>query len=205
MTEQTRSRFAIRKLENCAGWHLTDYQSLVRDALDSLAELEVVTEEVKRKWPLPLGETIREPEQYPEIRKLAGARDRLSIMTLMFSAMAVEGFLNYYGVLRIGETNYVRHFERLSIAGKLSLLLLVCDGIAIREDDTLLVSLRALTTVRNALVHPKAKEMEGYVPAEHRNGRPVPDAARDAVRNMKKFFTDFLITVPEAKHLLPDL
>ncbi len=84
-------------------------------------------------------------------------------------------------------------------------MLLVCDGIAIREDDALFVSLRALTTVRNALVHPKAKEMEGYVPAELRNGRPVPDAARDAVINMKKFFAEFLIAVPDAKFLLTDL
>jgi hypothetical protein len=201
----TRVPFAIRRLEDCIGWHLTDYQSLIRDATDSLAELELITEEVKQKWPLSLGETIRNAQEYPEIRTLAARRDRLSIGTLIFSAMAVEAFLNYYGVLRMGEKAYRKHFERLSGADKLSVLLLVCDRIAIGEDDALFDSLRALTTVRNTLVHPKAKEMKGYVPAELRNGLPVPNAARNAVKNMKKFFGDFLAAVPAAKHVLPDL
>jgi len=124
MSKETRSPFKIRNVKDSTGWYSSDYLSLARDAIESLAELEAVTEEVKQNWPLPLGETIREPRLYPEIKVLAARRDRLSMATLIFSAMAVEAFLNYYGVLRIGEAAYTKHFERrLSMVEKLSALL----------------------------------------------------------------------------------
>ena len=205
MSKETRSPFKIRNVKDSTGWYSSDYLSLARDAIESLAELEAVTEEVKQNWPLPLGETIREPRLYPEIKVLAARRDRLSMATLIFSAMAVEAFLNYYGVLRIGEAAYTKHFERrLSMVEKLSVLLLVCDGIAISGNDELLVSIRTLTNVRNSVVHPKTKEMDSYVPGELRDGLPVPDAAREAVKSMKQFFIDFVRAVPDAEHMLPE-
>ena len=54
--------------------------------------------------------------------------------------MAVEGFLNYYGVVRFGEPEYKRNFERLGLVPKLRALLLFCDSIALDDTDPLIQS-----------------------------------------------------------------
>jgi hypothetical protein len=54
-------------------------------------------------------------------------RDLLSDAVKIFSAMAVGAFLNYYGVVRLGEDECASHFERLGLVPKLRTLLLVCD------------------------------------------------------------------------------
>lgn len=204
MSAQTRKPYAIRSLDEAVGVYLSNLRVFVRRARESLIELEAVAAEVKQKWPLPLNETIKDPCKYPAVEKLTFKRDFLSDSVLIFSAMAVEGFLNYYGVVRLGETEYKRNFERLSLDRKLRALLLFCDSIALDDTDPLIAALTDLAQMRNSLVHPKTREVTGYLPAESRGGMPVPDAAREAVTNMDTFFQEFLIAVPKATHLVPD-
>jgi hypothetical protein len=82
--------------------------------------------------------------------------------------------------------------------------LLFCDSIALDDTDPLIVVLTSLAQTRNSLVHPKTKEVTGYLPAESRAGVLIPDAAREAMTNMDTFFKKFLIAVPKATHLVPD-
>ena len=44
-----------------------------------------------------------------------GERDALADSIVLFSAMAVEAFINYYGVVRLGEQQFNAHFERLRL------------------------------------------------------------------------------------------
>jgi hypothetical protein len=120
MSAQTRKPYAIRSLDEAVGVYLSNLRIFVRRARESLVELEAVATEVKQKWPLPLGETVKDPSQYPEVEKLTFKRDFLSDSVLIFSVMAVESFLNYYGVVRFGEPEYKRNFERLGLVPKLS-------------------------------------------------------------------------------------
>jgi hypothetical protein len=117
--------------------------------------------------------------------------------------MAVEGFLNYYGVVRMGEAEFARNFERLGLAAKLRALLLFCDSIRIADDDPLLTAVSNLTQYRNALVHPKTKETKSNI-GSLRDGPLIPEAAQDAVAAMDAFFKEFEVAVPKAKHLIPD-
>jgi len=48
-------------------------------------------------------------------------------------------------------------------------------------------------------------ELTGYVPAEEQSGDKIPEAAREAVTDMEKFFREFVMTVPDATHLIPPL
>lgn len=66
-------------------------------------------------------------------------------------------------------------------------------------------TLNRIAQRRNTLVHAKAMELTGYVPAEEQSGDKIPEAAREAVTDMEKFFREFVMTVPDATHLIPPL
>jgi hypothetical protein len=195
-----RKPYGIRSLDDAVGLYVSNVHVFVRRAKELLAELETLAVEIKQKWPLAPGETIERPSEYPDIAKLAFKRDFLSDSVLMFSAMAVEGFLNYYGVVRLGELEYTRNFARLRLVPKLRILLLFCDGISVDDGDPMIAALSRLAQMRNSLVHPKTKELRG---SESRDGPLIPEAAQEAVANMDSFFHEFLVTVPKAEHLIP--
>ena len=58
-------------------------------------------------------------------------------MVRIYAAMAVEGFLNFYGVLRLGQNVFDEHFERLGLVPKVRALLLVCDQLDVSQQDPL--------------------------------------------------------------------
>ena len=203
MASITRSAFSLRPHDVIGAW-TSDDRRHVESAEQLLLELEAVSAQVVEQWPLPIGETVQNAEaDHPELYALVRKRDRISDSVRIFAALAVEGFLNYYGVVRLGEEAFNAHFERLGLIPKLRALLLVCDSIAISSDDPLCHLLSQLANARNSLAHPKAKEYPGYVPAEERSGVSIPQAARDSVSAMRSFFEQFVFLVPKSKHLVP--
>jgi hypothetical protein len=72
--------------------------------------------------------------------------------------MAAEALLNFYGVVRLGETFYKRNLERMSIIPKLELLIAICDNKLLPKDAEISLVLRRVSERRNALVHPKPRE-----------------------------------------------
>ncbi len=203
MSTTTRSAFTLRPHEATGSW-ASDDRRHAESARQLLTELETVCEEVLNRWPLPHGQTVWNAEaEFPEFYALVRKRDRLCDSVRIFAAMAVEGFLNYYGVVRLGEEAFNTHFERMGLIPKLRALLLVCDSVSVSASDPLVRLLEQVAKGRNALVHPKAKEFPGYIPAEDRPGVPIPGAARQAVEDMDSFFDEFVTLVPASKHLAP--
>lgn len=199
----TRKPFSVRPHATAGAWTTDDCRH-AESARQLLAEAEAVCGEVNAAWPLPLNETVKDAEaDHPALYDLVRKRDRLCDAVRIFSAMAVEGFLNYYGVVRLGEEEFNAHFERMGIVPKLRALLLVCDSVSVASSDPLVKALEKVANGRNALVHPKAKELPGYVPAEERPGVPIPKAAQDAVQAMDEFFREFVALVPASAHLVP--
>jgi hypothetical protein len=80
------------------------------------------------------------------------------VSAILFACMAIEAFINNYGVRRLGEEYFRKNLERIGITEKFSLLLLACHGLLTEKSDSPLVGLRAMFDTRNQLVHPKAKE-----------------------------------------------
>jgi hypothetical protein len=113
--------------------------------------------------------------------------------------MAVEGYLNFYGVLRLGQQAFNDHFERLGSAAKLRALLLVCDGLEVARDAPIVKLLERISKVRNDLAHPKAREVEGDMATHQRARVPVPETAKAAVQAMEDFFDAFIDAVPAAQ------
>jgi hypothetical protein len=169
-----------------------------------LAEVEALATEVTNLWPVKAGDALQDHEHsHPELWRLARLRDRTSDSVRIFAAMAVEGYLNWYGVFRLGESVFNQHFERLGLVPKLRLLLLVCDRIQVNEADPVVRALSALAETRNALVHPKAREVISDPMKHTRTGTKIPEVAREAVANMDRFCSEFVVIVPDAKAYIP--
>lgn len=93
------------------------------------------------------------PAEFPN------ALEFFSDSAVIASAMAVEGFLNLYGVIRLGELFYHDNFERLSPPQKVAALLGTCCGVLIDNDNELIQVTRRIFGRRNALVHPKSRDL----------------------------------------------
>ena len=115
----------------------------------------------------------------------------LSDSAIIFAAMAVESFLNMYGTIRLGEEFYSRNYERLSPSQKVSALLATCCDVLLEPRDEILTVVAHLFERRNALVHPKTREVkprQGVFP----KATPLLPAAREAVQAMRRFNELFL-------------
>jgi hypothetical protein len=201
MSDTTRQVFQVHPHDRSGTWEANDgrYRNY---AHEMLTELERLCEDVQLNWLQEIGPALKDKRLHPEQWGRVRMRDRTSDTVRIYAAMAVEGFLNFYGVLRIGQDLYDDHFERLGIVPKLRKLLLVCDGLNIPKNDPLCLDLDCLAQSRNALVHPKTKEILGNPSAHQRSFTKIPEKARESVAAMENFFTGFINVVPAAKPYL---
>ncbi|MBU1733659.1 MAG: hypothetical protein KJ692_00280 [Verrucomicrobia bacterium] len=168
-----------------------------------LAELELVISEVNRQWPKSLSESVKEDETTKAHWRLARKRDLLSDSVKVFSAMSVEAFLNFYGVLRLGSRQFDRKLELLGPVAKLKKLFELCDNITLTDNDAIVQVLDRIAKLRNRQVHPVAVKVSGYLPAEERGGDKIPEVAKEAVADMILFFQEFGKCQPNVAHHLP--
>lgn len=194
--------FELRS-HDALGYFLTDAPRYRRTAEEQLLELEGLHVAIQEAWPIPFGETVRDSSQYPELRDMVRRRNILCDSIAIFAGMSVEAFINWYGVIRIGEEIYQENFERLGIVPKLKTLLLLTDSLSLTNTDLLVQSLSKLAERRNQRVHPKAKELDRYYPAEELPGFAVPEHSRETVMFMRIFFEEFARLIPAASHIVP--
>jgi hypothetical protein len=198
----TRSTFTLQPVLRQGTWISQD-RRYVRYARYSLKRLVEAVDEVKRKWPKPLGESVKREEANDELWHLAETREFYSDSAIIFAALAVEGFINFYGVLRLGEKVFRTEFERLGLIPKLRLLFLVCNSIELDSDDRLLLIARRVSQRRNDLVHPKSREaFDPLTATSLKWGRLLPEGAVEAVSDMDEFFAEFRAIVPDASFYL---
>lgn len=198
MATKPRQNFTVLPIVTNGTWESNDsrYRTYAHELL---AELEAICTQITAQWPIPKGEVLKEDHpQYSQIEKLVLLRDRTADTVQIYAAMAVEGFLNWYGVARLGEHIFNDHFERLGLIPKLRALLLTCDSLDVAKNDPIVVALDSVATYRNALVHPKAKEVIGDPALYKRTSKKLPEVPREVVANMELFFKEFGLAVPDA-------
>ena len=201
MPRRTRQVFLLRPHDPEGVWESNDgrYRTYAHQLLE---EHVALCAEVLQRWPTEAGQSISDPRAYPEITTLGRKRDQTADTVRIYASMAVEGYLNFYGVLRLGQVIFDEHFERLGLVPKLRSLLLVCDQLDVPASDGLVLALDRVAQSRNTLVHPKTQEVTGD-PAQHkRTAVPAPETARAAVRDMESFFEAFISAVPQATNHL---
>lgn len=198
MATTERKSFEIRPHDALGKWQSNDrrYRAYAHELL---VELEALHAEVLSKWPLEAGAPIHDPQSHPDLWKLTRLRDRTSDSVRIYAAMAVEGFLNFYGVLRLGQSVFDERFERSGLVPKLRSLLLACDALEIKKNNPMVLLLDSVAQARNSLVHPKAKEVVGIVETHEGVGTKIPEAARESVSNMEAFLEQFAQAVPLAR------
>ena len=205
MTNQrpTRKPFVVADTFPEGIWY-TDVNRFHRLAHLHLKRLEQLAKQVANEWPVPPNQSLQDSEIPAKLGALTDERDAASDITRMFTAMAIEAFLNFYGAVRLGEDEYEAHFERLGIIPKARQLLLICDSTSVGEQDPLIKALKIVFNGRNDLVHPKAKKASfNDPPLKH--WLPLPGKAQDAVHAMDSFFREFEGLVPDAIHFTPSL
>jgi len=126
--------YRIRPVEQVGAWS-TDHRRYYQYAEQGLEELIPLAATVCQSWPSNTPEVLPVSEIPLELRRLCRQRDRLSDSVMLFAAIAVEAFINYYGVRRLSEKQFSRHVERLSSQRKLELLLLICDNYELNETE----------------------------------------------------------------------
>jgi hypothetical protein len=201
MHRRTRQPFQLRPHDPKGVWESNDgrYRTYAHLILEEHKELYKL---VLLQWPKEATASITDPHKYPEITALARRRDQTSDTTRIYAAMAVEGYLNFYGVLRLGQQAFDDHFERLGLVSKLRALLLVCDQLDVPTSDELVQHLDRVAHSRNSLVHPKTREVQGDLSAHKQTGSPMPETAEKAVASMEAFFESFIKAVPKAANHL---
>jgi hypothetical protein len=121
----------------------------------------------------------------------------LANAAVVFAAMAVESFTNFYGVVRLGEEFYSRNYERMGVVPKLAAVLATCTGKLLTDDSEITRVVRRLSERRNALVHPKTREadLDDIDPSKDLR---IFDDARDAIADVRQFFELFVSYDPTA-------
>ena len=179
-------------------WQSSDlrYRNYARELL---AELLSVAELISRDWPPHLIDGITARAQNPDLWDRCDHRDRLSDSVRIYAAMAIEGFLNFYGVYRLGQQSFDRDIVNKPLFHKLKSLLEVCDRVQVEPTSNVAIALQVVSRSRNSLVHPTAAELKDGAP----NKPPhVPGEAQMVVAAMESFFSEFKRLVPKAAFLV---
>ena len=199
----TRQTFVVRPLTTPGLWYtdVSRYHDWAREQLSHLRALNAALEKNEKDWPpTDVLKTAVPPSRWSEYLQ----RCMYSDSAIVFAAMAVEGFLNLYGVVRFGETTFSTHMERLGVVPKLRQLILFADGIDLQKDDPLVRHADLVAQRRNELVHPKTKEATASGDAPERWKRPVLSAAEESIESMRLFFLAFQELVPDSGQFLPN-
>lgn len=197
----TPSPIVVRPSSTPGGWFVDD-KRFFQCSHALLSELETTAAEVLNQWPKPLPESVKQDEASPELWRLVRRRDMLSDSVKVFSAMSVEAFLNFYGVVRLEQTYFDTYLERLGAVKKLKRLFDLCEHTKLTDTDYLVILLDRIAKRRNRLVHPRTVEVDAQASGI---GDNIPQAAREAVADMVAFFEEFGRKDPDIAHHLPSV
>jgi hypothetical protein len=199
---QAASSPFVRSPDTDGIWKVND-RRYFENAHVLLIEFELVVSEINRDWPKPLAESVARHEISDALWKLTRRRNLLVDSIKIFSAMSVEAFLNFYGVLRLGHAGFDAKFERLGPIDKLKKLFELCDNIKLTNNDSIVQVVKRIAERRNELVHPNTEEVTSALRIKNNVNNNIPDSARESVADMVYFFNEFSRLCPGVSHHMP--
>ena len=86
------------------------------------------------------------------------------IITIVFSAMSIEAFLNDYAAACLGDTEFYENFDKMSVLSKFKLIAKFILKTDIDKSKSYYSYLKILFSLRDSYVHSKSKEasFKGY-------------------------------------------
>lgn len=91
-----------------------------------------------------------------------------AIISIVFSAMCIESFLNDFAASSLGDSEFYDNFDRLSVIGKFQLISKFILNVEVDKRKAYYCYLKRLFKLRDAYVHNKSKksEFQGYTQEE---------------------------------------
>jgi hypothetical protein len=176
----------------------------VQYACRCLARAQVADESQPAERP-PLTKWPRSAEWKAYV-EFSETRAENSLAAILFSALAVEAFLNTVGVARLGEKYYQKNCERLKVHEKLAFLVGTLGHKLVEPSDEIARALKRVFESRNRVAHPKTKQIAIRDSDLKFESQDLLKEAKGSVSAMLLFFREFLALVPKAKiHLRHDL
>ncbi|MDP9179820.1 MAG: hypothetical protein M3O61_19285 [Gemmatimonadota bacterium] len=183
------------------GW-LTQHSRYYEYLRFQLEDLLACQEAVDSNWPEP-GVAFIGAELYPDLHRLCRRRDATADSVVVFAAMTVEATINYYGARELGADTFEQDYERLPLVRKLRALIKACEGLELEPHHPLIEVTQKLGARRNALVHPKVRQVfESYAPSEHA-GTPAVKKANEVIKECDDFLERFFEIAKSASGLDP--
>ncbi len=98
-------------------------------------------------------------ELIPQFFTEQNRRTEAGVVLLMTTAALLEQKIFSYATTFLDADSYEEHLGKTQILTKWILLPRICENKEIRDDDAAINNLRELIQARNAVVHPKSKEL----------------------------------------------
>ena len=86
-----------------------------------------------------------------------------SMITVVFSAMAIESFVNDYAATCLGDDFFYENFEKLSVFGKLQIIVKFLFKQELDKSISCYSNLKTVFSCRDKLVHSKSESIEKYI------------------------------------------
>ncbi len=82
-----------------------------------------------------------------------------AFIAVIFQALAVEAYINYYGFKKLGNTKFKTHYEKMDTIDKYIIIYEIVNKKEFPKDEAIYEKLKKLISLRNYLVHSKATKV----------------------------------------------
>ncbi len=126
------------------------------------------------------------------------------LSVVVFSEMAIEAYINYYGISRLGSGFYTSHIDRLDLRSKWVIVPQLVTGKQFPKTGQGYGLLSRLVKNRNSMVHKKPVDIGTYpdLHLEELDPRQHLANATEAIQAMEMLHKDLLTVDPEAASLI---
>jgi hypothetical protein len=152
-------RLPTAKIVNVVKIELTYHEEFFNIALDNYRQIERLNSEIDQRIKNS-GKRPYEDEVILWIAQTNDAIGRLALIVIMFSALSLEAYINYYGITRLSKGYFENHLDRLDVFSKWIIIPRVVTGKQLDAGSKALQDLAWLITTRNRFVHYKSRVVE---------------------------------------------
>ena len=109
-----------------------------------------------------------------------------AIAAIVFQALAIEAYINLYGTYKIGETKFIKYYEKENTIDKICDVCKEVSGKEFPKDKNLYALLKTLIKERNDLVHYKSKSIDFKQSSDQQYVDYVNSQVTFVFKNIKK-------------------
>jgi hypothetical protein len=129
---------------------LNNYRTFYKIAYDSYREVIGLVEDRNQRS----GKTT---DDVSFVFEKNAAIQRAAMVTVVFSALTIEGFINDYGITRFSKSYFDNHLDKLNTVSKWIILPQLVTGTSLSTDGQAFQMLKSLFKLRDRLVHSKTR------------------------------------------------